>query len=97
MGKTFQANYLLLFSCVYENVRTATVFWKCFDVLARCYSATRVVFFRSVAFIFFVLVGFFAQLEGSNAQRPLKLGPSGRTEMLYASHPVTWRSMSEEK
>ena len=34
-------------------MRTATVFWKCVDVLARCNRATQVSVFRSGALIFF--------------------------------------------
>ena len=71
---------------------------QCFgNVLGICYRTARVLVFRSVAFIFFVLVEFFAQLEGSNAQRPLKMGPLGPTEVPCTSNPVTWRNMSEEK
>ena len=77
MGQISYANCLLLFRCVYKNVRTAIVFWKCVDVLARCYTATRVLVFRSCAFIFFVLVGFFAQIEGANAPAVLEDGTVG--------------------
>ena len=53
MGTISHENYLLLFSCVYENVHTAAVFWKCVDdVLARRHRATRVLVLRIDAFIF---------------------------------------------